>query len=107
MRSKREPSTASNEPWLVLSGLLLAGATFALDLVLPLGVAGGVPYTLLVLLGLWSTREWFIPVAAVISTTLTLLGASFSPPGGPFYVTMINRSLTCNPSAITTLSSMM
>jgi PAS domain S-box-containing protein len=74
--------------------LLLAGATFALDLVLPLGVAGGVPYTLLVLLGLWSTREWFIPVAAVISTTLTLLGASFSPPGGPFYVTMINRSLT-------------
>jgi len=94
MRSKPESSLASKEPLLVLSGLLLAVATFALDLMLPLGVAGGVPYTLLVLLGLWSKRAWFIPAAAAISTTLTLLGAVFSPPGGPFYVTMINRGLT-------------
>jgi hypothetical protein len=54
----------------------LAGAILAFDLMMPLGVAGGVPYALLVLLGLWLPQCGAIFLLAVIGTVLTAVSGS-------------------------------
>jgi hypothetical protein len=52
-----EPTTtASSDRKIIASCLALAIAVFLFDISLPLGVAGGVPYILIVLLALWSPR---------------------------------------------------
>jgi len=82
------------EPRLTAAVVVLAAGTFVADLFLPLGVAGGAPYTVLVLLGLWSRRRGFIPVVAGAATVLTVLGGIFSPPGEVLWMGVVNRSLT-------------
>ena len=72
---------------------LVAYAVFILDLSLPLGAAGGVPYVALVLLGIWFPRRNDIFVLAVIGSILTILGYSQSPPGDIHWVVLINRGL--------------
>ena len=44
----------------------MAIAVFILDLSLPLGVAGGVPYVALVLVGWWFPKRWTIVLLAAI-----------------------------------------
>ena len=63
-------------PHLVRLGLLVLLATgiFLLDLSLPLGVAGGVPYVAVVLLALWLPRRRYTLLAAFACTGLTILG---------------------------------
>jgi PAS domain S-box-containing protein len=85
---------ARSETRLRIAAAVLAVSTFVVDRFLPLGVAGGIPYVLVVLMGLWSTRRGFVLAAAVTGTLLTLLGAWVSPPGGVFWMAMVNRSVT-------------
>jgi PAS domain S-box-containing protein len=85
---------ARSETRLRIAAAVLAVSTFVVDRFLPLGVAGGIPYVLVVLMGLWSTRRGFVMAAAVTGTLLTLLGAWVSPPGGVFWMAMVNRSVT-------------
>jgi PAS domain S-box-containing protein len=78
---------------LAVVAAILAIAIFVVDIALPLGVAGGVPYVAVVLLGLWfkSTRPLFF--LATISSVLTIAGYFFSPVGGILWVDLTNRIL--------------
>lgn len=63
------------------------------DLLLPLGVAAGIPYVLTVLLGAWLPWRHSIVVLAIICTILTTLGYFLSPAGGILWVVLLNRTL--------------
>ncbi len=63
------------------------------DLNMPLGIAGGVPYVALVMLGLWTQKRVQIFYLAGLGTILTLFGYYFSPPGGVPWVVFTNRML--------------
>lgn len=86
-------SPSSKETALILGAIILCGAIFTGDLMTPLGVAGGVPYVVLVLLGLWSKRKYFIVISAILASFLTVLGYYFSPPGGELWKVILNRFL--------------
>lgn len=94
MPEDTDSKPARREARLVLAAVIIAAATFAVDLLLPLGVAGGALYTVLVLLGLWSERPRFIIILAVTATLQTAAGAVLSPPGSETWVWVVNRLLT-------------
>jgi len=71
----------------------LAILVLAFDLALPLGVAGGVPYVAVVLLGIWLTRRRTVIALAVLTSMLTVLGYFLSPNGGIEWVVLTNRGL--------------
>ncbi len=85
--------TATVPTRLIILSAVVAGLIFAFDLLLPLGVAGGLPYVTLVLLGNWFPRISHLYVMAVVGTVLTILGFFLSPPGGIFWVVISNRAL--------------
>lgn len=67
--------------------------TFAVDLLLPLGIAGGIPYVAPVLVTMWlPARRYTLPVAALCTL---LIGAGFllSPAGAPLWAVLPNRAL--------------
>ena len=79
---------------------LLAGGTavlaciiFTIDLLLPLGVAIGVLYTILVLLSMWSPYRRFIFFVAGIVSVLAVL-AFFLDPGEANWMALSNRVLS-------------
>ena len=76
---------------IAVAAVLLATAIFAVDLNLPLGVAGGVPYVALVLLGLWSARPRATLILAGAGTVLTALGHLYSAPAGIPWMVATNR----------------
>ena len=84
---------------------LTASGIFLADVFLPLGVAAGVPYILVILLSL-RQRDTRVPIwTAVGCSTLTLLGMAFSPPGGEIWKIMVNRALILLAIWTTTLMS--
>ncbi|MBT3765952.1 MAG: PAS domain S-box protein [Rhodospirillaceae bacterium] len=72
---------------------LLVGLIAIFDFSLPLGVAGGVPYVLLVLLGGWFPKPKHIIVLAIVGSIMTVFGYLFSPSGGISWVVLTNRGL--------------
>ncbi|MCH8136658.1 MAG: PAS domain S-box protein, partial [Proteobacteria bacterium] len=78
---------------LLAVGLLLSLIILAFDLLTPLGVAGGVPYVVLVLLCLWAKHSACTYLMAFVGTVLTLVGLLLSPEGGVFWVVLTNRAL--------------
>jgi PAS domain S-box-containing protein len=72
---------------------LVGGLGLLFDLSLPLGVAGGVPYVALVLVGLGAAWRPYILVLALASTVLTLTGYALSPEGGTPWMVATNRLL--------------
>ena len=76
----------------VLAGFVTA-LIFAFDLALPLGVAGGVPYIAVVLLGIWLPRGRLVIVFGLLTSLLTVLGYFLSPKGGIEWVVLTNRGL--------------
>ncbi len=75
-------------------GVFIAIAVFNLDLLLPLGVADGVLYVALVLIGLRTRSEKFILWSAILGTALTLIGFYLSPEGGVLWKVLANRALS-------------
>jgi len=74
--------------------VLLAAAIFAFDVMTPLGVAGGVPYVAVVLIGLMARRPRTVLVLAALGTALTVVGYFISPGAvSPHSVVLINRGL--------------
>ncbi|MDH5572213.1 MAG: hypothetical protein OEY89_10635 [Gammaproteobacteria bacterium] len=63
------------------------------DLNIALGVAGGVPYILVVLISLWMPERRFTIIVAVICSCLTIIGFYFSPEGGELWKVLFNRGL--------------
>jgi len=73
--------------------LAVAAAVFAFDVALPLGIAAGVPYVALVLVGLWARRPGYCLWMAVAGTLLTALGLAVSEPAGIPWMVWTNRLL--------------
>ena len=73
--------------------IVLMLIVFAVDLQLPLGVAGGVLYVIVVLASLWLNNYKYVISLATICTFLTLLGLYLSPPGGELWKVIGNRGL--------------
>ena len=78
---------------MILVAVILAAAIFLLDLLLPLGVAGGVPYAVLVIAGWWFEKTRNIFVLAAISSVLIVAGYYLSAEGGIAWMVLTNRSL--------------
>ncbi len=78
----------------IIAGILIAVAIFGLDLLLPLGVADGVLYVALVLIGLRTRSKKFILWSAILGTALTLIGFYLSPEGGVLWKVVANRALS-------------
>ncbi len=66
---------------------------FFLDISTPSGVAGGVPYVILVLTSLWSTKKGFTFTTAITGTFLNFLGFFMSFDPGMFSIEVSNRIL--------------
>ncbi len=77
----------------VVTTVVVAALILFFDLSLPLGVAGGVPYVALVLLGIWFPNTKHIVLLALLGTALTVAGFVMSPKGGIEWVVITNRGL--------------
>jgi hypothetical protein len=78
---------------LIAITVVFAAAFLAVDLYLPLGVAAGMPYIAVVLLGWWFPRRRDIVVLAALSSALTLAGYALSPEGGVPWMVLVNRAM--------------
>lgn len=76
-----------------LLGFSTAISIFASDVMLPLEVAAGVPYVLLVLLSLITQRGWDAVGMAIIASLLIIIGYFISEPGGIHYMALVNRGI--------------
>lgn len=72
---------------------ILAALTFVADAMLPLGIAMGVPYVVLVLLAWWLLKYSHIFVFAAIASALIVAGYYASPEGGIAWMVHMNRLL--------------
>ena len=87
------PAAACRTPLkMYIIAVAIAAAVFTFDLIAPLGVAGGVPYVLLVLSGWWFQERSAVFFLAVGASVLTVLGYFLSPEGGTLWVVLTNRS---------------
>ncbi len=73
--------------------LIISIAIFILDSLIPLGVAGGVPYILVDLVSIWSPRKRLPYYVAISGSILTIIGFFSSPAGGELWKIIFNRSL--------------
>ena len=94
MEPKKRHQEHNNTPIKFYLGCMtLAFGIFLIDLNLPLGIAGGVPYVALVLMAMWASKVRDIYLMAIIATTLTILGFYLSPSGGELSKVLANRAL--------------
>ena len=94
---------------LVESTVVCPGLSFfvlIVDLSLPLGVAGGVPYIAVVLISLRSNNVRFTLSVAILCTVLTCVGFFFSPEGGELWKVVANRVLAFFAIWVTALLAM-
>ena len=97
-------SGSERSPRRVLAAaVVLAGLVFAVDLAIPLGVAGGVPYVAVVLISLWSSEPRFPVRIAIACSILTVLGLILSPAGGIMWMVLANRFLALFAIWVTTI----
>ena len=69
----------SREQLVVLLSLVLGIAVFLFDIFSPLGIAAGVPYISLILVGLITQKPRFILILAALASLLTVVGYYLSP----------------------------
>lgn len=79
--------------WFIVSCLAMI-AIFAMDLLMPLGVVGGVHYLAVILLTLLLPSRRSTVQFALACSGLTILGMVFSPPGGVLWQVIFNRALS-------------
>lgn len=94
--SRPDMSRRSRHPvevWLVGVGGLACLGILAGDFLVPAGVAGGVLYALVVLIGLWISVRPYVLLAAVVGTVFTILGYVLSPSVSAPWVEVSNRGL--------------
>ena len=87
----------------LLIGVFASIGIFILDMVLPLGIAHGMLYGSLVLLGMIAESRRLIIIAAFLGSILNLLGYFFSPPGGDLISVIVNRVLVFLTICVTTI----
>ncbi len=75
-----------------LSALIaLTVSFFALDLAMPLGVAGGIPYIIIIALCIISRSIKLVVAFTIICVALITIGYFLSPPGGTPWIVTTNR----------------
>lgn len=84
----------ARQSWSVVVAALVAAATFALDLAMPLGYAGAVPYVIIVALGLWVPWPRYPYVAAAVTSAMTLVAMVWKAQGEAADIVLTNRTLT-------------
>ncbi len=72
----------------------LASIVFTVDLLVPSGVAVGLGYVIVVLVGLWAPTRVYFYFAAVTGTLLTALGYLVSPLSTALWEGVTNRMLS-------------
>ena len=77
----------------LLGGALTLGL-FSIDLAIPLGVAAGVGYVVLVIFSYWCSNKIYILYAAIIGSVFIILGLIFSPESGLPWMVLFNRFLS-------------
>ncbi len=92
MQQEMEIKKDSSSKYLVF-GLVLSGLIFVMDAQIPLGIADGMLYVVLVLLGLMARNRSFIIYAAVLGSVLNAAGFMVSPPEGEWGTVVANRLL--------------
>jgi hypothetical protein len=78
---------------IIIICLFLAVAIFILDSLIPLGVAGGNSYIVVVLISLWAERKKLPVYMAIAGSILITIGFYSSPPGGELWKVLANRAL--------------
>ncbi len=73
--------------------IVLSGVFFSIDLIIPLGVAAGVPYIAVVLAALRLPGTRYILLFAITSSILTAIGYFLSPTLGETWQVIFNRCL--------------
>ena len=71
----------------------LSVAIFFLDMSLPLGIAGGIPYIVAVMIGIWLPNQGQILIITIITIALVILGYFLSPSGGVLWIVLVNRAM--------------
>jgi PAS domain S-box-containing protein len=90
-RIKNAPTVGKTSLGMIILTALIGVSVFILDLVSPLGVAGGVPYVFLVFFSWWF-RERAAPLyLALVASALTYLGFIYSPLGTAEWIVATNR----------------
>ena len=88
-----QAATRHSDARIIALGVAISAVVFGLDSMIPLGVAGGVPYILVVLVSLWSPRIRLTYYAAIGVSILVIAGFYTSPPGGELWKIVCNRGL--------------
>ncbi len=92
-------------PVCALVCLVISAIIFTIDMMIPLGVAGGVPYILVILVSLKSESIKFTIYSAIFCSLLTILGYFLSPEGGEHWKVIMNRALALFAIWVTALLS--
>ncbi len=77
----------------LILAVLMAGIIFVVDLTIPLGVAFGVPYIIVILVTTQTPHRNAVIAAAIFCTFLVLLGLYYSPEGGEAWKVYFNRAI--------------
>jgi len=77
----------------IAAGALVTLAIFLIDINLPLGIAGGIPYIAPVFLAIWLPDRRLIIAVAVVCSILTMAALALSPPGAEMLIVITNRLL--------------
>ena len=79
---------------LLLFSTALALGFFYFDLLIPLGIAGGIPYTALIALSVWSPQRTFTHYLTILSTVLIATGYFLTAKGDIYLMVVMNRFLS-------------
>lgn len=106
MRTPSRPIPHEEETWAITPLILIAGSTaiiFAVDMLLPRGVAAPMLYVIPILLAVHCRQQWFRVSVAVGCTVLTVIGYKFTEDAVPTWIALSNRTLAVTAIWITTV----
>lgn len=79
-------------PMIASGAVILTLIIFFIDLMLPLGVAAGVPYVAVALMGVWLPSRRHMVLIAVFTSVATIAGHFLSPASGGEWMDVPNRA---------------
>ncbi|MCF2858500.1 hypothetical protein L1286_13515 [Pseudoalteromonas sp. SMS1] len=83
----------ANSNLVMLISILAMCVVFAVDSHIPLGVAGGVPHIIPILISLWAKNIRFTLILAVLCSLFTVIAYFSSPSGGELWKVLFNRGI--------------